>query len=309
MGKSGKLNLDKVTVVDTSTDDKVSKLTKKSVTDILSNLGDFSTEDQNQIKSVMKKLTDKGRVTSGQGGGSSFDTEEMTEFRTNFDTMSTDRSNGFDTTKNGLKQPYVIDNRGVKRYPMLYFRSVKDLTTKKDKKQGGVIGLLIVNTHKRWVSDLFLTHFFLYLIRVTLHNILKYYTEFKTLDNKTLQVKIITDNITESEILTFTSKLSLTNYIDRLRKNLNTTNVPIVILDNVRNLTFKLNFSTQPISKSKSVEKRVRGDNLRYIPKTMVSVSKTNKTIKTEKLRKIMNYFVKGQITESKLIQELQDLQ
>ena len=41
----------------------------------------------------------------------------------------------------------------------------------------------------------------------------------------------------------------------------------------------------------------------------MVSVSKTNKTIKTEKLRKIMNYFVKGQITESKLIQELKDLQ
>ena len=154
-----------------------------------------------------------------------------------------------------------------------------------------------------------LTHFFLYLIRVTLHNILKYYTEFKTLDNKTLQVKIITDNITESEILTFTSELSLTNYIDRLRKNLNGTDVPIVILDNVRNLTFKLNFDTQPISKSNSVEKRVRGDNLRYIPKTMVSVSNTNKTIKTEKLRKIMNYFVKGQITESKLIQELQDLQ
>ena len=154
-----------------------------------------------------------------------------------------------------------------------------------------------------------LTHFFLYFTRVTLHNILKYYTEFETLDNKTLQVKIITDNITETEILTFTSELSLTNYIDRLRKNLNGTDVPIVILDNVRNLTFKLNFNTQPLSKSKSIEKRVRGDNLRFIPKTMVSVSKTNKTIKTEKLRKIMNYFVKGQITESKLIQELKDLQ
>ena len=139
MGKSGKLNLDKVTVIDTDTEDKVRKLTKKSVTDILSNLGDFSTEDQNQIKSVMKKLTDSGRVTSGQGGGSSYDTEEMTTFRTNFDTMSSDISKdpdsegGFDTTKNGLKQPYVIDNRGVKRYPMLYFRSVKDLTTKKKK--------------------------------------------------------------------------------------------------------------------------------------------------------------------------------
>ena len=134
MGKLDKLNPTKVTTIDTDTDNKVSKLTKKSVTDILSSLDGFSTEDQNQIKSVMKKLTDKGRVTSGQGGGSSSDTEEMTEFRTNFDTMSTDKSNGFDTTKNGLKQPYVIDNRGVKRYPMLYFRSVKDLTTKKNKK-------------------------------------------------------------------------------------------------------------------------------------------------------------------------------
>ena len=133
MGNEGKPKSDKVTVTDTGTDNKVSKLTKKSVTDILSNLEGFSTEDQNQIKSVMKKLTDKGRVTSGQGGGSSSDTEEMTEFRTNFDTMSTEFSVGFDTTKNGLKQPYVIDNKGVKRYPMLYFRSVKDLTTKKKK--------------------------------------------------------------------------------------------------------------------------------------------------------------------------------
>jgi len=133
MGKEDKPKSDKVTVIDTNTDDKVSKLTKKSVDDILSSLEGFSTEDQNQIKSVMKKLTDKGRVTSGQGGGSSSDTEEMTEFRTNFDTMSTEFSVGFDTTKNGLKQPYVIDNKGVKRYPMLYFRSVKDLTTKKKK--------------------------------------------------------------------------------------------------------------------------------------------------------------------------------
>ena len=136
-----------------------------------------------------------------------------------------------------------------------------------------------------------------------------YYTEFKTLDDTTIQVKIITDNITESQIITFTSKLSLTNYIDRLRKNMNGELIPIVILDNVRNLTFKLNFDTQPLPKSKSIEKRVRGDNLRFIPKTMVSVSKTNKTIKSEKLRSIMNYFVKGKITESKLIQELKDLQ
>ena len=138
MGNEDKPKSDKVT--DTGTDNKVSKLTKKSVIDILSNLEGYSSGDQNQIKSVMKKLTDSGRVTSGQGGGSSYDTEEMTTFRSNFDTMSSDISKdpdsegGFDTTKNGLKQPYVIDNRGVKRYPMLYFRSVKDLKPKKDKK-------------------------------------------------------------------------------------------------------------------------------------------------------------------------------
>ena len=54
MGNEDKPKSDKVT--DTGTDNKVSKLTKKSVTDILSNLEGFSTEDQNQIKSVMKKL-------------------------------------------------------------------------------------------------------------------------------------------------------------------------------------------------------------------------------------------------------------
>ena len=130
MGKLDKLNPTKVTTIDTDTDNKVSKLTKKSVTDILSNLEGFSTEDQNQIKSVMKKLTDKGRVTSGQGGGSSFDTEEMTTFRSEFDKMSTEVSDGSDITKSGIQLPYIIDNRGVKRYPMLYFRSVKDKTTK-----------------------------------------------------------------------------------------------------------------------------------------------------------------------------------
>ena len=41
MGNEGKPKSDKVTV-DTNTDEKVSKLTKKSVTDILSNLEGFS---------------------------------------------------------------------------------------------------------------------------------------------------------------------------------------------------------------------------------------------------------------------------
>ena len=121
----------KVTTSDEVTQtDKVSKLSKKSVDNILGNLDGFSPEEQNQIKSVMEKLKDKGRVTSGQGGGSSYDTEEMTTFRNDFFTMSDKLSVGNDITKSGVKLPYIIDNRGVKRYPMLYFRSVKDKTTK-----------------------------------------------------------------------------------------------------------------------------------------------------------------------------------
>ena len=121
----------KVTTSDkVTTTEKVSKLSRKSVENVLGNLDGFSPEEQNQIKSVMKKLTDKGRVTSGQGGGSSFDTEEMTTFRSEFDKMSTKVSDGSDITKSGIQLPYIIDNRGVKRYPMLYFRSVKDKTTK-----------------------------------------------------------------------------------------------------------------------------------------------------------------------------------
>ena len=121
----------KVTTNDEVTQtDKVTKLSLKSVDNILGNLDGFSPEEQNQIISVMEKQKDKGRVTSGQGGGSSYDTEEMTTFRNDFFTMSDKLSVGNDITKSGVKLPYIIDNRGVKRYPMLYFRSVKDKTTK-----------------------------------------------------------------------------------------------------------------------------------------------------------------------------------
>ena len=121
----------KVTTSDkVTTTEKVSKLSLKSVDNVLGNLDWSSPEKQNQIKSVMEKLKDKGRVTSGQGGGSSYDTEEMTTFRNDFFTMSDKLSVGNDITKSGVKLPYVIDNRGVKRYPMLYFRSVKDKVTK-----------------------------------------------------------------------------------------------------------------------------------------------------------------------------------
>ena len=46
------------------------------------------------------------------------------------------------------------------------------------------------------------------------------YTELTTINNKTLQIDVITNETTETELLTFTSKLSLTKYLDRLRKNL-----------------------------------------------------------------------------------------
>ena len=150
-----------------------------------------------------------------------------------------------------------------------------------------------------------------------------YYTEFKTLDNQTLQLKVITDNITETDIITFTSKLSLIKYIDRLRKNLSKqidketgeiiqtqTKIPLCIIDTIRNITTRFNLTEQSQKVTQELSNQLkRSDRLRFIPKTMVSVSNTNKTIKTEKLQKIMNYFVKGQITESKLIQELEDLQ
>ena len=150
-----------------------------------------------------------------------------------------------------------------------------------------------------------------------------YYTEFKTLDNQTLQLKVITDNITETDIITFTSKLSLIKYIDRLRKNLSKqidketgeiiqtqTKIPLCIIDTIRNITTRFNLTEQSQKVTQELSKQLkRSDRLRFIPKTMVSVSNTNKTIKTEKLQKIMNYFVKGQITESKLIQELENLQ
>ena len=150
-----------------------------------------------------------------------------------------------------------------------------------------------------------------------------YYTEFKTLDNQTLQLKVITDNITETDIITFTSKLSLIKYIDRLRKNLSKqidketgeiiqtqTKIPLCIIDTIRNITTRFNLTEQSQKVTQELSNQLkRSDRLRFIPKTMVSVSKTDKTIKSEKLQKIMNYFVKGQITESKLIQELEDLQ
>jgi hypothetical protein len=114
------------------------------------------------------------------------------------------------------------------------------------------------------------------------------FTELTTINDKTLQIDVYTDNKKETELLTFTSKLSLTKYLDRLRKNLYRTDIPICIKDTLRNITVKFNLDTQPNQKSHSIEKRLRGDSLRFIPKTMVRVEKSSRNIKRERIKSIM---------------------
>ena len=45
----------------------------------------------------------------------------------------------------------------------------------------------------------------------------------------------------EGNILEFESKQSLLKYIDRLRKNLHTTDMSLCIIDDIRNITYKFN--------------------------------------------------------------------
>ena len=105
---------------------KETKLSKKSVKDLLDNLDGFTPDEQKNIKNVMKTLEDKGKVTSGQGGGSSTDTTEMIDFRKNFDISCSEKSDGYDITKTGLKKYYILDTDGRKSYFMLYFRRSGD---------------------------------------------------------------------------------------------------------------------------------------------------------------------------------------
>tara|TARA_A100001201_G_scaffold18479_1_gene21001 strand:+ start:105 stop:569 length:465 start_codon:yes stop_codon:yes gene_type:complete len=109
---------------------KETKLSKKSVMDILNNLDGFDTKEQQQIKDVFKTLEEKGKVTSGQGGGSSFETEEMTQLRNKFGLEVEMVSKGHDVTKTGVKKHYLMDKNGKKRYPMLYFRTVDQMNKK-----------------------------------------------------------------------------------------------------------------------------------------------------------------------------------
>ena len=110
---------------------KESKLSLKSVNSLLGNLDGFTPQEQKNIQDVMKTLQDKGKVTSGQGGGSSTDTPEMIEFRKDFDLNCSECSDGHDITKTGLKKYYKLDTNGRKSYMMLYFRRSGDKTTPK----------------------------------------------------------------------------------------------------------------------------------------------------------------------------------
>ena len=110
---------------------KETKLSLKSVNSLLGNLDGFTSDEQKKIQDVMKTLQDKGKVTSGQGGGSSTDTPEMIDFRKNFDVSCSEQSDGFDITKTGLKKFYKLDTEGRKSYMMLYFRRLGDKTTPK----------------------------------------------------------------------------------------------------------------------------------------------------------------------------------
>ena len=114
------------------------------------------------------------------------------------------------------------------------------------------------------------------------------YTELTTINDKTLQIDVYTDNNIDTDHLTFTSKLSLTKYLDRLRKNLYKTDIPICIKDTLRNITVKFNLDTHPTQRSHSIEKRLRGDNLRFNPKSMVRVEKAIRDIKKERIKSIM---------------------
>ena len=107
--------------------DKEIKLSKKSVDNVLSNLDGFSSEDVQKIQDVFKKLEDGGKVTNGQGGGTSYDTPEITKFSKDFGDSVESISDGHDVTKTGKKLYYVKDSDGKLRYPTSYLRSKEQL--------------------------------------------------------------------------------------------------------------------------------------------------------------------------------------
>jgi len=138
-------------------------------------------------------------------------------------------------------------------------------------------------------------------------------TEIITIDDTTLEIKVYTEENTTSEIITFTSKLSLTKYIDRLRKNLSKqidkktgeviqpqTDIPLSIIDTIRNITLKFNITEQSEEVTQDLNHQVKkSDKLRFIPKTMVKVEKSSKDIKKERIKEILRDIQFGDMKEA----------
>ncbi len=125
-------------------------------------------------------------------------------------------------------------------------------------------------------------------------------TEIITIDDTTLEIKVYTEENTTSKIITFTSKLSLTKYIDRLRKNLYKTDIPLSIVDTIRNITLKFNITEQSEEVTQDLNHQVKkSDKLRFIPKTMVKVEKSSKDIKKERIKEILRDIQFGDMKEA----------
>ena len=140
------------------------------------------------------------------------------------------------------------------------------------------------------------------------------HTEITTINETTVKIEVFTDDDSTTEEITFTSKISLTNYIDRLRKNLSKQideetgeiiqpqiNIPLCIIDTIRNTTLKFNMTEQSQEVTQNLNHQTkRSDKLRFIPKTMVKVEKSSKDIRKERIKEIMRDIKFGDINQAK---------
>ena len=127
------------------------------------------------------------------------------------------------------------------------------------------------------------------------------FTEITTVNDTTLKIEVFTDNDSNTEEITFTSKISLTNYIDKLRKNLYKVKIPVCIIDTIRNTTLKFNMTEQNQEVTQNLNHQSkRSDKLRFIPKTMVKVEKSSKDIKKQRIKDIMRDIRFGDINQAK---------
>ena len=122
----------------------------------------------------------------------------------------------------------------------------------------------------------------------------------KRLDDMVNQVIAVTLS-GATETLTFTSKLSLTKYLDRLRKNLYKTDIPLCIVDTIRNITTKFNLTelTSEVAQKLNHQQK-RSDKLRFIPKTMVKVEKSSKDIRKDRIKDILRDIRFGDLNQAK---------